>query len=531
MQENEFDEVADSEEFKRRESKSGMVYLIGAGPGDPDLVTVKAMECLKRADVVIYDRLVNLQILRNVSDDCELIFAGKSREGHFLSQEEINRIMIERARSGDVVVRLKGGDPFIFGRGGEEAEALARAGIPFEVIPGVTSAYAAPAYAGIPLTHREFASVFTVATGSEDPTKPESAVNWKRIANLGGTIVIMMGWGNLSRIVSELITAGLNPFTPSAVIMNGTLPSQKTVTASLKELPQKVEEEGIAPPIIVVIGEVVNLRKHVAWFEKRPLFGKRVLITRSREQSYELSRLFEDEGAQPIELPVIRIEPLEDFSSIDDAICSLDSFDWIVFTSVNGVEEVFKRVYELGLDARAFAGVKIAAIGSATATSLLQKGLKADLIPKNYTTYELAEALRQEGIKGKKVLLFRSELMTDELLMMLRSAGAEVQCLKCYRVLPELASKKRAISLLSQNAVDVICFTSPSTVHFLMKLIDNRRELLNGKTIACIGPVTAKALEEYDLKADIVAEIHTISGLVEAVKDFFVSMIHENQSQ
>ncbi|MBI3991623.1 MAG: uroporphyrinogen-III C-methyltransferase, partial [Candidatus Omnitrophica bacterium] len=386
--------------------KKGIVYLIGAGPGDPGLITLKGIECLKKAEVVIYDHLVNPQLLSYARKDAEIIYAGKIQNKHTLTQDEINRLLVKKASSGKCVARVKGGDPFIFGRGGEEAEALVRARINFEIVPGVTSAIAVPAYAGIPLTMRKFTSTVGFITGHEDPTKEISDIPWDKVSTGMGTLVFLMGLNNLPEIVNRLIYHGKKPETPVAVIQWGTLPKQRTVTGNLKDIAEKVKKEKLKPPSIIVVGDVVKLRNSLNWFEKRPLFGKRILVTRTREQASELSNMLKDLGADVIEFPTIEIRPISDYKKADNAISNLSQYSYLFLTSVNGVRFFKERLDALGLDSRAVAGVKVCAIGPRTAEELEKIGIKPDFIPSEYSAEGILNKIH--NLKGKNILILRA---------------------------------------------------------------------------------------------------------------------------
>ncbi|HLE81918.1 MAG TPA: uroporphyrinogen-III C-methyltransferase, partial [Dehalococcoidia bacterium] len=414
-------------------TSSGKVYLIGAGPGDPGLITMKGVECLRRAQVVVYDRLVNPHLLRYVPHDAEVIYAGKAAGDHVLSQEEINMLLLEKAQEGKIVVRLKGGDPFVFGRGGEEIEPLVEAGIPFEVVPGITSAIAATAYAGIPVTHRGYTSSFAVITGHEDPTKASSSVDWEKLATGAGTLIFLMGVENLPLIVQQLTACGRRPDTPIALVRWGTWPQQKTVSGTLQNIVQRAADADLGPPAVIIVGEVVQLRDRLRWFDNRPLFGKRVLVTRSRDQASQLSELLTTFGADALEAPAIEIQEPEDYGPLDAALRGLPQYGWVVFTSVNGVGACFRRLQVIGKDARAFAATKLAAVGSATAASLEQHGITPDFVPDRYLTQEVATGLAQRGIAGARVLLPRTDLMGEDLAGALSAHGAQVDQVIAYR--------------------------------------------------------------------------------------------------
>ena len=500
---------------------TGKVYLIGAGPGDPGLITVKGLRRLQEADVVVYDRLVDRRLLDRARDDAEMVFVGKGPGQRAMEQEEINRYLVKRAKEEKLVGRLKGGDPFVFGRGGEEAQALANAGVPFEVVPGVTSAIASPAYAGIPLTHRELASSFTVVSGTEDPSKMESSIRWDMLARSGGTLVVLMGWAGLDRIADSLIKEGMDPTTPAALVHWGTEPYQRTVTGPLAKIAQQGKDAGLNPPVVAVIGPVVDLRREVSWYDKRPLFGKRVLVTRSRSQASVLSEMLSDEGAEPIEVPSIEFSPVEDCHQLDAAITGLNSYSWIIFTSANGVGAFFDRLETVGKDSRAMGGLKVGAIGPATSAALLNHGISADFVPSEFLSEALVRGMDGYDLRGRRILLPRADIGGDELPQGLAQLGAEVDQVPVYRTTMPEDSRQKAADLLSGGAIDLVTFTSSSTVVNLLSLLDGNGALLTGPLIACIGPVTAGKAREMGLKVDVVATEHTVPGLVSAVKDYF----------
>ena len=500
--------------------KTGIVYLVGAGPGDPKLLTLRGKECLERADVVLYDYLANPVLLDFAPARAERIYVGRRGRGQYQDQGEINRLLIEKARAGRIVVRLKGGDPFVFGRGGEEAEAVAGAGVPFEVVPGVTSAVAAPAYAGIPVTHRTLASTVTFVTGHEDPAKEMEALEWPRLATAHGTLVFLMGVKNLPAIVANLKREGKSGDTPAAVIRWGTKSGQRTVIGTLETIVAKAAEARIEPPSVVVIGEVVRLREQLNWFETKPLFGKRVLVTRAREQAGELSSLLAERGAEPVECPTIRIVPPASWAELDGAIADLSRYQWLVFTSVNGVKPFMERLQHKGLDGRAVAGLRLCCIGPRTADALASYGLRADLVPSEYQAEGLIEAMKTAGVKGQRVLIARAAVAREILPEQLRALGADVQVATAYRtVLPEVEAD-HVKDLLSKQTLHVMTFASSSTVRNFCGLFGSREEmrrLTNGVVVACIGPITAKTAVEEGLPVTITAAENTIPALVEAI--------------
>ncbi len=499
----------------------GRVYLVGAGPGEPGLITVKGLERLREADVIVYDRLVDRRLLKESKQSAELVYAGKDPGSNETRQRNIYTLMIDAAREGKRVVRLKGGDPFVFGRGGEEAQVLAMAEIPFEVVPGVTSAVAAPAYAGIPLTHREAASSFTVVSAVEDPDKGPPATRWDALARTGGTLVILMGWAALPTVTARLAREGMRPSTPAAVVQWGTEPRQRTVTGTLANIAERCLEAGLGPPVVVVIGPVARLRREIRWFEDAPLFGKRALVTRSRPQASSLSRLLSEEGACPVEVPAIRIAPPEDWSDLDKAIDRLASYRWAAFTSVNGVDAFFQRMAAKGLDARALSGARVCAIGPATASALVSRGIRPDFVPSQYTSRGLTEGFRDAGSNGSTVLMPRADIAPDNAAAELRSLGFAVDQPIAYRTLTPEGSREKAQAALARGKIDVVTFTSSSTVRNLVNLLDGNTGLLDGPLIACIGPVTAQTAREMGLSVGVVARHHTVKGLVEALKSHF----------
>jgi uroporphyrinogen III methyltransferase/synthase len=501
--------------------KHGKVYLVGAGPGDPGLITVKGLECIRKADVIIYDRLVDDSLLEEASPDSEKIYVGKGRGCHAMEQKEINLLLISKAREGKKVVRLKGGDPFVLGRGGEEAEVLAANNIPFEVVPGVSSVYAVPAYAGIPVTHRRLASSFTVITGHEDPEKDESSIYWDRISTGSDTLVFLMGMGNLTHIANKLIKNGRLPSTPAAVISQGTSPGQRTIVGTLEDIGGRAQKEEFEPPAVIVVGEVVKLREHLRWFDKLPLFGKRVLVTRAEHQTKELSRLLLERGAIPVEMPVIRISPPGTWKELDKVILNLKNCDWIIFTSVNAVEMFWKRLQSKNLDARQFGGIKIGAIGPATAKALEDKGLYPDYIPKTYTSQGFLKGLKKQDVVGRRVLLPRVDIAGNELSDGLVKLGATVHQVTVYRTATVSNSSSQSKQMLLSGEIDVITFTSASTVNGLLDILGRKWEVIKTARLACIGPNTAAALADKGLKADIVAREHTMPGLVDAIEHYF----------
>ncbi len=501
--------------------KTGKVYLVGAGPGDPGLISVKGLECIRKAEVIIYDRLLDEQLLDSASPAAERIYVGKMAGEHTKPQAEINQVLIAKAREGKTVVRLKGGDPFVLGRGGEEAEILAQNGISFEIVPGITSAVAVPAYAGIPVTHRGLASSFTVITGHEDPNKENSNLNWEKLAAGVDTLVFLMGMKNLPEIVSKLREHGRPSGTPVAVIKEGTKPEQVTVTGTLEDIVAKVQQHRLAPPAIIIVGEVVKLRKKLRWFDNRPLFGKRILVTRARHQASALSQLLAERGALPIELPAISIQAVADTGELDQAISNLKRYHWIIFTSVNGVAAFWQRLHDLKLDSRILGGLKVGAIGPATAEALKMNGIIVDYIPDVYTGEGLISGLKKQDILGQRFLLPRADIADKALAQGMSQLGAEVHEVDAYHTVPATEATIRAKQMLIAGEIDVITFTSSSTVSNLATAFQGEPMAINSVKVACIGPKTADTAVKVGLKVDIMAGSQTIPGLVDAIEEYF----------
>ncbi len=491
--------------------------MVGAGPGDPGLLTLRAAAVLGNADVLLYDALASDPIVAFAPPKCERIFVGKRGGDHAMPQEEIEALMIAFAREGKRVVRLKGGDPFVFGRGGEEAQALHAAGIPFEIVPGISSALAAPAYAGIPATHRDFNPVLTIATGHEDPTKAESTIDWAELAGPHRTLVLLMAMSNLAAICERLIARGRAPETPVAVIQDGTRPTQRTVTGTLASIADAAQRAGMNAPAIVVIGDVVTLREELRWYDRTPLFGKRVLITRPAQQAHEFARALHARGVEPILASTIAIVPPDAPLLAHRAIDELASYTWIVFTSQNGVDAFFDRLDGLGADARYLGAVKVAAIGSRTAERLRERGVRADLVPEAFVSEEIARALIEATREGDRLLIYRAQEARDVLPRMLEEADRKPHVVAAYKTIvdvdPQFAQK------VARS--DVLTFTSASTVRGYVELLGGAqaaRDAARNKLIACIGPVTAEAAEEYGLHVDVVAGVFTTEGLLDALE-------------
>ena len=499
---------------------AGMVYLVGAGPGDYRLISMKAVDCLKMADVVVYDRLADDRILRWAPENAEYIYVGKASSNHTMKQEDINQLLVDKAKEGKCVVRLKGGDPFVFGRGGEEGLLLRQNNLPFEIVPGITSAISVPAYAGIPVTHRAVATSFAVVTGHEDPTKGESNMRWEHLAMGVDTLVFLMGVANLPHITSKLIENGRSADTPAAVIRWGTKPEQRTLITTVGRAAEDVAKNGIKPPAIFIVGEVVKLRDSLQWFDnlaQRPLFGKRILVTRARSQASQLTAKLENLGAEVIEVPAITItDPADLYAALDQAIGQLQDYHWVMFTSANGVKHFFARLLQAGKDARALGYAKIAAIGSATAAELKKYGLVADVVPGEYRAEGIIEAMKGKLPPHAKILLPRAEEAREILPEKLREMGAEVEVVPAYRTVCAAADSEALVSELLAGSIDMVTFTSSSTVKNLVNIIGSADFLRDVKT-ACIGPVTADTAKSLGIEPDIVAKEYTIDGLVEAI--------------
>jgi uroporphyrinogen III methyltransferase/synthase len=509
--------------------KRGMVYLVGAGPGDPRLITLRGIECLKQAEVVVYDRLINRSILA-YAHHAELIDVGKQPHCHTFAQDEINALLIEKAQAGKTVVRLKGGDPFVFGRGAEEAGELEKAGLAFEIVPGVSSAIAAPAYAGIPVTHRGLACSVSIATGHRADFVTDPSCDWRRLACCSDTLVFLMGVHNLAHIVQELTANGRSPDTPVALVERATRTTQKTVVGTLADIVERADE--IRPPAVIIIGEVVRLRETLRWFdlpERRPLLGLRVLNTQPVTQAGELTWRLLDLGAEPVELPTIQAVPVADSGALDLAINRLGSratqvgpaYEWIVFSSVNSASFFINRLFALGYDVRALAGIKLAAAGRATAETMLEYGLVPDLLPTHRSDWDLAGA---SDMAGRRVLVPCSDDMLsglptqNGLVKALRERGAEIEATATYTLRPAEPDPV-ALSILLQQKVDLVTFTSPPSLTYLAKMIEDRpiSDVLAALAVACIGPRTDQAARQLGVHVDIVPAQHTIEGLLEAV--------------
>ena len=501
----------------------GKVYLVGAGPGDPGLITLKGRECIEQADVVVYDYLAAPELLGYAAEDAEMIYVGKKGGDHTLAQDGINALLVEKASQGLVVARLKGGDPFIFGRGGEEVEVLVAAGIAFEVVPGVTSAVAAPAYAGIPLTHRKFTSTVAFVTGHEDPQKESSNIDWPSLASGIGTLVFFMGVKNLAHITTQLMQHGMAKDKPAALVGWGTTPRQRTLTGTVATINGVAEKAGMKPPALIVIGDVVGLRERMQWFERRPLLGKQIVVTRARKQASGFLKMLSDAGAECLECPTIEVKPPQSWDALDEAIRRILDYEWLVFTSVNGVNFFFKRLFDAGQDSRALQSGQVAAIGPATAQRLMDFGIRCDLIPENYRAESVVTAFEGISIAGKKVLLPRAKEARSILPEALTRMGALVDEVTAYVTVIADHNAKTMLARLENGEIDCLTFTSSSTVrNFKLLLPPDKFDGLIKKTmVACIGPITAETAESLGFDVDIVAREYTIPGLYAAIVDHF----------
>lgn len=502
---------------------SGIVYLVGAGPGDPSLITLRGVACLHRADVVVYDYLANEQLLSHAPEGAERIYAGKIGGRHNQGQNEINSLLVTKAGAGKVVVRLKGGDPFVFGRGGEECEALRDAGIPFEVVPGVTAAVGASAYSGIPLTHRDITASVAFVTGQEGDNKDGSNIDWDRLSLGGGTVVFYMGVTTLRRNMQRMIEHGRSPHTPVALVRWATTACQQVLVGTLADIADQAEECGFKPPAITIVGEVVALRERLQWFEKRPLCGKKIVVTRAAEQAGEFSAKLAARGATVLECPTIRLVEPESWQLLDLAIRELPGYDWLVLTSVNAVRYFFQRLDALGLDARALAGCRICAVGPKTAAEVCSFGVKPELVPADYKAEGIVDEFSRLDMQGSRVLFPRADKARDVIPSELKRMGAHVDSPVAYRnIFPERLLPETLFAL-EKRSVDCITFTSSSTVQNLAAMLGEEMmlDMLKGVVVASIGPITSKSCRDLGLKVDIEPQSYTMDALVEALEVHF----------
>ena len=503
--------------------KKGCVYLVGAGPGDPGLITVRGKECISLADVIVYDYLASEQLLDFAAPHAELIYAGKIGGLHNHEQWQINALLVEKALAGKIVTRLKGGDPFIFGRGGEECEALVTAGILFEVVPGVTAGIGAAAYAGIPLTHRNVTTSVAFVTGHENPDKENSEIDWERLSLGSGTIVFYMGIKNLPHITSSLIDHGRSPQTPVALIRWGTRPQQQILEGTLADISELARKAAFKAPAITVVGEVVKLRARLRWFDSRPLFGKGILVTRAADQAGEFSRLLAAKGAAVFECPTIKLIPPESWAELDAQIEKLPSCDWLIFTSANAVSFFFERIAAKGLDSRALGGCRICAVGPKSAAALAVFGLKADMVPMDYKAEGLVAEFGRLEMNGRRVLFPRADKARELIPQALTAMGALVAAPVAYRNTITDNLPKQVLQALEEQRIHCVTFTSSSTAENLAAMLGENRmlRLLQGVAVAAIGPVTAKTCRELGLKVDIEPEKYTLEYMTAEIVKFF----------
>lgn len=496
----------------------GKVYLVGAGPGDYKLLTLKGLECVQKADVIVYDRLANENYLKEAKPNCEFIYVGKASSNHTLPQEDINRVIADKAKEGKIVTRLKGGDPYVFGRGGEEGELLREEGIEFEVVPGITSAIGGLCYAGIPITHRDYASSFHVITGhlrEDDKENPE--INWNALANVNGTLVFLMGVANLQKISSNLIKEGKSKDTPVALISWATRYNQRVVTSTLENVYETAIKEGVKPPTLIAVGDVVGLRDKLNFFENKPLFGKRVIVTRSRTQSSSLVEKISDLGGNPIELPTIKIDKIEDNIQLENEINNIKDYTYLILTSKNGVDIFFDKLDEMGLDSRALANLKVCAIGSATAKEIKNRGIKADIVPDKFVAEYLFEELKPILKSTDKVLMPRAKNARDYLVDKIGDI-CEIKEVYTYETVVDPTRKDEVLELLNQDNADYITFASSSTVKNFVEIIGEENiDKLNNIKVISIGPITTQTIKELGLNLYKEAEVSTIDGMISTI--------------
>ncbi len=502
---------------------NGIVYLVGAGPGDPSLITLRGVECLKKAEVVIYDYLANEQLLSHAPESAVRIYAGKIGGRHNQGQDEINNLLVEKGRAGKVVVRLKGGDPFVFGRGGEECEALREAGIPFEVVPGVTAAVGASAYSGIPLTHRDITASVAFVTGQEGKGKNESNIDWDRLSLGGGTVVFYMGITTLRHNMQRMIEHGRSPETPVALVRWATTDCQQVLVGTLADIADRADESGFKPPAITIVGEVVSLREKLKWFDKRSLCGKKIVVTRAAEQAGEFSAKLATRGATVLECPTIRLVEPESWQLLDLAIRELSGYDWLVLTSGNAVRYFFQRLDMLGLDARALGSCRICAVGPKTADEIRSHGIKPDLVPNDYKAEGVIDEFSRLDMHNNRVLFPRADKARDIIPRELKRMGAHVDSPVAYRNIFPDRLPPETLFALEKRSVDCITFTSSSTVQNLAAMLGEEllHDMLKGVAVASIGPITSKSCRDLGLRVDIEPKSHTLDALAEALEAHF----------
>lgn len=492
------------------------VYLVGAGPGDPGMLTLRAKEIIETCDVMIYDYLANKDFLNWCRPDCEILYVGKKGGDHTLPQDKINELIIEKAREGKNICRLKGGDPYVFGRGGEEAEELVEVGIDFEVVPGITAGVAAPAYAGIPVTHRDHTTSVCFITGHEDPTKEKSGHDWSVYGRSTSTLVFYMGVKNLPMIAENLMNNGRAADTPVALVRWGTRCNQQSMVSTLENVAEDAAAQGFKAPSIIIVGGVCSLHDKLTWFEKKPMLGKGVVVTRAREQASGLVNILRGHGACVYEFPTISVEHLDDYAEVETAILQLARYDWLVFTSVNGVKFFWEQLQEIGLDSRILAGLEVAAIGPATADALRERGINPDFVPEKYVAEHVVEGLLAREIQGKSVLIPRAKVAREVLPDELKKAGCEVRILPVYETRLAGSDVDEVRAALDAGKIEYVTFTSSSTVQNFFELMPAEEfKKYEGVKIASIGPVTTKTVHEYGFTVDVKPEDYTIPGLVE----------------
>lgn len=512
-----------------RFGEQGIVYLVGAGPGDPKLITIRGMEAIRKADVIVYDRLANPRLLTHMRPGAKKVFVGKLPDKHMMKQNDINQLLVDLARAGHIVTRLKGGDPAVFGRVGEEAEALAAGGIDFEIIPGVTSAIGVPAYAGIPVTHRDITSSFSIVTGHEYPNKTYAGVDWDHLAKASGTLIFLMGVANIGNIASGLIQGGKSPSTPVALIQWGTWVEQRTLTGTLETIEERVAATGFTSPAIIIVGDVVRLRERIGWFEKKPLFGMRILVTRAREQASELVETIEELGGEAVECPVIRTVPVAE-EELTHAFAQAESYDWLLFTSVNGVRYFFEACVSAGVDIRRFVRARIGAVGPKTAAALRQRGLMPELVPPVYRGDEMAEALLELMKAEERVLLPRARVAREALPKGLRAAGVQVDEIPVYETVVSDEGAEVAAELLREGKIHAVTFTSSSTVTNLLQVLqkygwERPVDALTAIPAFTIGPLTSETVRQAGLSVAAEAAEATIEAVVRALMAFNIERL------
>lgn len=503
----------------------GKVYLVGAGPGDPKLITVRGLECLKDSDVVVYDRLASPRLLRHAKPGAEMVYVGKLPDRHTMKQEEINRLLVELALAGKTVTRLKGGDPTIFGRVGEEAELLQENGIEYDIVPGITSAIAVPAYAGIPVTHRDLASSLSIVTGHESPEKLDRSIYWDKVTNATGTLLFLMGVAKIGYIAEQLMKHGKPPGTPVALVRWGTRVEQETIVGTLETIEGIVKEANFQPPAVIIVGEVVHQREKLKWYESKPLFGMRVMVTRARPQASELADAIESLGGEPCEFPVIDIREPQDEPTIEAIRTSLEqaeSYQWLMFTSVNGVDYFFRYLRQFGIDMRRFHAARIVAVGPKTAEALAAKGLTVEELPVQFHAESLLDRVSDWLKPGDRALLPRGDLAREVLPKELRAKGVEAVEIDVYETVIADTQDDLALEWLREGGIHMITFTSSSTVTNLLEVLRRRGvkepiELLKKIPLASIGPITTKTIEEFGLHATVEAESSTLDSLLTAI--------------